>query len=592
MNRECLAGRNRARRWQRRLRMETLEDRNLLAAALVDDAYEQNDTRATARNLGTLTSGVTINNLVQADAHDWYRFTTTQLGVSANVATSFVHAQGDLDLELYNATGQRLKVSQGIANGESISLSGLSAGTYYVRVYGYRGVTNSNYGLAINLGATVQARADDSYENNDTQAAATNLGTLTTNASLSNLVLADSGDWFRFATTAAGSSATSVALSFQNSQGNLALQLFNSNGTLLSTANGSGNGESISLAGRAAGAYYARVYSATGTTNANYSLQIVTPTAATVPASTAGGYEIQINYAGFTTSQRAIFEQAAAKWERVIVGDLPNETYNGSIVDDLLINASATAIDGVGGTLGQAGYDRTRTSGTRLPYHGSMEFDSADLASMEANGSLLNVIVHEMGHVLGIGTLWQAKGLLAGAGTSNPRFTGTQATAAYNALFGVSSTGVPVENGGGSGTRDSHWRESTFNNEIMTGYINAGTNPLSRITTASLADLGYTVNIAAADPFTPPGGTASVVAGAGISTGSGSSAEAPASPLARKGEDSAWLSYVDWIIRERRSLSSEVGAAIPAPMFGLHFRYDELDLCFSGELDFCESAAE
>ena len=78
---------------------------------------------------------------------------------------------------------------------------------------------------------------------------------------------------------------------------------------------------------------------------------------------------------------------------------------------------------------------------------------------MEANGSLLNVIVHEIGHVLGFGTLWQAKGLLTGVGTSNPIFTGAQARAAYNALFGTNAAGVPVENSGGSGTRDAHWRE-------------------------------------------------------------------------------------------------------------------------------------
>jgi hypothetical protein len=29
---------------------------------------------------------------------------------------------------------------------------------------------------------------------------------------------------------------------------------------------------------------------------------------------------------------------------------------------------------------------------------------------------------------------------------------------------------VPVENSGGSGTRDAHWRESEFGNEVMTGY--------------------------------------------------------------------------------------------------------------------------
>ncbi len=537
MNKDVAERKDRVKRqplFARRLQLEALEHRNLcaadlssLATALADDSYEQNDTRATAYNLGTLTTSRTINNLVQADANDWYKFTTNSTTAAGSlISTVFTHASGDLDLELYNSAGTRIKVSQGITNGESFSIAGLAKGTYYIRIYGYRGVTNPNYSLGITLGGAVQAATDDAYENNDTLATAANLGTLTTNASLPNLKLLDSADWFRFTTTATGTAANTATITFQNAQGNLALQLVNASGTVLATSNGSGNSETVSLLGRAADTYYVRVYSATGATNPNYSLQIVNPDPVVVTPTTPsiGAFNIQINYSGFTANQRAIFELAATEWESIIVGDLPNAIYNGTIVDDLLINATSTAIDGEGGTLGQAGYDRTRTSGTRLPYHGSMEFDSADLAAMEADGSLLNVIVHEIGHVLGIGTLWQAKGLLVGAGTSNPLFTGRQAVAAYNAIFATNASGVPVENGGGGGTRDSHWRESTFNNEIMTGYINAGTNPTSRITVASLADLGYTVNMAAADTFLRPS-TATLVSG-GNTSGNGTSVRA------------------------------------------------------------------
>lgn len=546
MTKDCRLGVVRARVWSRRLLLENLEDRSLMAgldlatvlanggaalsaqptrgsgaqaAALVDDGYEQNDTRATARNLGTLTASTTIGNLVQADANDWYRFTTTARGTTAsNVSIAFQDAQGDLDLELYGSSGQRLKVSQGVADSETVSLTGLAAGTYYVRVYGYRGATNPIYSLTVNPASTTTpppAPTDDSHEDNDSLATASNLGTLSANANLTNLVLADSNDWFRFATTATGASTDVVSIGFQNTQGNLALQLVNSSGTVVATSNGAGNTESVSLAGLAAGTYYARVYSATGATNPGYSLQIVAPVAPTNPPPTTGGFDIQLVFSGFTTSQRAIFEQAAAKWESIIVGDLPNATYNGVAVDDLQINASSSAIDGVGGVLGQAGYDRTRTTGTRLPYHGSMQFDSADMASMEANGSLLNVIVHEIGHVLGLGTLWQSRGLLTGARTSNPLYVGPQALAAYNSIFGTTATGIPVENSGGSGTRDSHWRETTFRNEIMTGYINSGSNPLSRLTVGALADLGYTVNYAAADNYTRPSNSSSLIAGSG-----------------------------------------------------------------------------
>jgi hypothetical protein len=149
-----------------------------------------------------------------------------------------------------------------------------------------------------------------------------------------------------------------------------------------------------------------------------------------------------------------------------------------------------------------------------------MEFDSADMAIMESNGSLYDVILHEMGHVLGIGTIWSYLGLLSGAGTSNPRFTGSQATAAYNAIFGTTATGVPVENTGGAGTRDGHWRESVFRDELMTGWISGSVRPLSQVTAASLADMGYTVNLNGADFFSPSG---SLVSGTSTESDGGTS---------------------------------------------------------------------
>ena len=208
-----------------------------------------------------------------------------------------------------------------------------------------------------------------------------------------------------------------------------------------------------------------------------------------------------MNFSGLTASQRDVFYEAAARWQEVVIGDLPTAVYNGRVVDDLLIDVSVRNIDGPGGTLGGASADRFRTR-TLLPYHGTIQFDTADLSRMEANGTLRDVIVHEIGHVLGIGILWQALGLLSGANTSNPQFTGPQATAEYNALHSGNATSVPVANTGGSGTRDSHWRESVFASELMTGYVGPGSSlPLSRLTIASLADMGYVVDLGAADAY-------------------------------------------------------------------------------------------
>ncbi|MGD9636292.1 MAG: S8 family serine peptidase [Pirellulales bacterium] len=118
--------------------------------AASDDSYENNDTLATAYNLGTLTASRTIGQLKLADAQDYFRFTTTSTGTAASsVSISFQNAQGNLQLALYNSSGTLLATSQTTGNSETISLNGRVAGTYYVRVYGANGATNPNYSLTI-----------------------------------------------------------------------------------------------------------------------------------------------------------------------------------------------------------------------------------------------------------------------------------------------------------------------------------------------------------------------------------------------------------------------------------------------------------
>jgi hypothetical protein len=200
----------------------------------------------------------------------------------------------------------------------------------------------------------------------------------------------------------------------------------------------------------------------------------------------------------------AAFTAAETRLEQVITGDIPDVTVTGlGLVDDIVINASGIAIDGVGGILGQAGPTMLRP-GTNLPITGAMQFDTADLGALEQSGQLTSVILHEMLHVIGVGTIWNLTGNLTGAGTQDPQFTGNSATAEYNTIFGINATSVPVENTGGPGTADGHFRESVFGNELMTGFLNPGTNPLSRITVGSLGDIGYTVNLNAADAYSAP----------------------------------------------------------------------------------------
>ncbi|NJK45114.1 MAG: peptidase [Pleurocapsa sp. SU_196_0] len=234
----------------------------------------------------------------------------------------------------------------------------------------------------------------------------------------------------------------------------------------------------------------------------------------------APGYNITLNIIpGTPQSVRNALSSAVSRWQRAITGDLPdvtgtipanscgnNPAFSGTI-DDLLVFSGSQSIDGAGGTLAQSGPCFVRTA-NGLTIASVLIFDSADLTQFASQ--LSAIAVHELGHSVGIGTLWSSKGLLRGAGTTNPRFVGAGAVREWRALGGSGS--VPVENTGGPGTRDGHWRESVFNNELMTGFINAGTNPLSRMSIASLSDLGYGVNLNAADAYSLPTNRAAIEA--------------------------------------------------------------------------------
>lgn len=237
-----------------------------------------------------------------------------------------------------------------------------------------------------------------------------------------------------------------------------------------------------------------------------------------------------------TPAQQAAFNNAAARWAQIIIGDLPDfvlnqaagncfagsPAHNNETIDDVVIYASVEPIDGAGGVLGSAGpcggTGNLRTiPGGFMVVWGRMRFDDADLINLENSGRLEAVILHEMGHVLGVGTIWGANNVLVNTATApggDAHFTGVNGRAAFDSIGGLSYTGnpgfqpnglkVPVENQFGPGTADGHWRESVFDEELMTGFVEAGGTamPISLMTAASLQDIGYVVSFAASEPLT------------------------------------------------------------------------------------------
>ena len=294
------------------------------------------------------------------------------------------------------------------------------------------------------------------------------------------------------------------------------------------------------------GTYYINVEIALGGAHGSYTL------ATWLMGTGDSSFDIDLRYeeSEWTASEKAALHNAAAFWERAITGDLSDvpilasdrtcgEDVDplpfGTQVDDVVIHVTPDIIDGIDGTLARAGpcWGRAGLPGAAagLPFIGLIVFDVDDLGRLQAVGALQSTIIHEMAHALGFGVLWDDFRLLKNpsvdSSTTPPsvvtekvdtHFTGLRATLEFTsaAIGGRSYAGakVPVENdispdGFGVGGLDVHWRESVFGTEAMTPRLDTGANPVSRVTLASLADLGYKVDYSVADDYTlPPSGRA------------------------------------------------------------------------------------
>jgi hypothetical protein len=117
-----------------------------------DDAHESQggDTAATAVPLGTIRGQVVINGLTMLDRGDYFSFNLAEAARPNDFARlAFSHAAGDLDVQLLDSAGTVIQRSDGTSDSETLSLAGLAASTYRVRVYGYNGATNPSYSLTL-----------------------------------------------------------------------------------------------------------------------------------------------------------------------------------------------------------------------------------------------------------------------------------------------------------------------------------------------------------------------------------------------------------------------------------------------------------
>lgn len=250
------------------------------------------------------------------------------------------------------------------------------------------------------------------------------------------------------------------------------------------------------------------------------------------PAPDPGGFNIELVFMDpFPAWQEAEIRRAAMRWMHIVTNDLPDVPINGHLyelsyyagecaeppgprrvgsIDDVLIRVFRLPPDQQF-YLALAAQCGVR-EGSELAFYGFTSYSSYYFGDEPGESSLYDTALHEIAHVLGFGTgKWDD--MLRNPATdergADAHFPGPLAVRAFDAAGGRTYTGgkVPVQNTGGPGTMDSHWRRSVLAGEIM------GPNPsggrLSRITLQALADLGYEVDLSKADLYSlPPRGQA------------------------------------------------------------------------------------
>jgi hypothetical protein len=206
---------------------------------------------------------------------------------------------------------------------------------------------------------------------------------------------------------------------------------------------------------------------------------------------------------------QTIVNTAKLRWESVITKGLigiqggyeagsclDDKAFSGAI-DDVQVIIAVRPLDGPGGVLASAGPCLFRSlsfpENPGLPAISFIVFDTADIYTPK----IFDIAFHEMAHTLGHGTVWNVQSLIKNSGTAKPLFAGRNAAREYRRLGGRGL--VPLEP-----VIEEHWDEALFDNELMTPVIEPGPNFLSRMTIASLKDMGYSVNLFAADVYSLP----------------------------------------------------------------------------------------
>jgi hypothetical protein len=264
----------------------------------------------------------------------------------------------------------------------------------------------------------------------------------------------------------------------------------------------------------AAGDYFLRVNSV-GNGSTNYALG----TNFTAAASDPLRFDLQVNFGtgleGLTAPARQAVLDAAQYWEDVILYRSDITTTNRLAIDLKGVNLNLTDNSPDTITFAFAQPKLVLEGGKVKINSGSSTINTRRLAELNANPSYLKgVMIHEFAHVLGFGGLWQtvdytaSNGVVSKVGNSFVDLTtatyqaNSYAGWVYGGLVGqATATAIPLDR-----LSLSHWDEGVFDTEMMTpiSELLGVATPVSALTLAALRDLGWQVNMGAAEAYVLP----------------------------------------------------------------------------------------
>ncbi|MBI4685607.1 MAG: choice-of-anchor D domain-containing protein [Nitrospirae bacterium] len=116
-----------------------------------DDSLEENDSRTTAK---IVSAGAYKGNVVKLNDEDWYKITVPQ-NTPISVSLSFIHSNGNIDMELYRGSDTTpVSSSKGTGDIEHVEHFNTSAPTdYFVRIF-LADDTRNSYNMNVHLDFT------------------------------------------------------------------------------------------------------------------------------------------------------------------------------------------------------------------------------------------------------------------------------------------------------------------------------------------------------------------------------------------------------------------------------------------------------